>query len=250
MSVSGWAVPVSASPWQPGGAFLGVGLLAMFSAPDAALANPAAELIDVGKRPGRSTPQDMISALLVELGRVHECVVRLKGGHPYVFGRGGEEALALAEAGVACEVVPGVSSAFAAAAAAGIPVTHRGVTPAVTVVTGHRMDGQTVVDWAALACAGSTLVVLMGMAERVTIADGLIAGGLSPEVPVAIVERATRADQRVVKGRLADLPTLPASAPAAIIIGEVTQIPAAAYRVAREVAPIDVTGLPRLNVSR
>jgi uroporphyrin-III C-methyltransferase len=196
-----------------------------------ALVPAGVELIDVGKRPGRSTPQEMISSLLVQLGRVHECVVRLKGGDPYVFGRGGEEALALSEAGIACEVVPGVSSAFAAAAAAGIPVTHRVVAPAVTVVTGHRMDGQTIVDWAALAQAGSTLVVLMGMAERATIAAGLIAGGLSPDLPVAIVERATRADQRVVKGRLGELSSLHAAAPAAIVIGAVAAIEAAAYRV-------------------
>jgi uroporphyrin-III C-methyltransferase len=197
-----------------------------------ALVPTGVELIDVGKRPGRSTPQEMICALLIELGRTRDCVVRLKGGDPYVFGRGGEEALVLAEAGIPCEVVPGVSSAFAAAAAAGIPVTHRGVAPAVTVVTGHRMDGQTVVDWAALARAGSTLVVLMGMAERATIAAGLIAGGLSPDLPVAIVERATRVDQHVVKGCLRELALLLAEAPAAIVIGHVAAIHAATYLVA------------------
>jgi uroporphyrin-III C-methyltransferase len=210
-----------------------------------ALVPAGVEVIDVGKRPGRSTAQEMISALLVQLGRVHECVVRLKGGDPYVFGRGGEESLALSEAGIACEVVPGVSSAFAAAAAAGIPVTHRGVAPAVTVVTGHRMDGQTVVDWAALGRAGSTLVVLMGMAERAAIAAGLIAGGLSPDLPVAIVERATRADQRVVKGRLAELSSLHAQAPAAIVIGEVAAIEAAHYIAAREVAITNDGNPPR-----
>ena len=103
-----------------------------------ALVNPAAELIDVGKRPGRGVPQELISTLLVTLAESGRTIVRLKGGDPFVFGRGGEEAQALLDAGVPFEVVPGVTSAFAAPAAAGVPVTHRGVSAAVTVVTGHR----------------------------------------------------------------------------------------------------------------
>ncbi len=192
--------------------------------------NPHAELIDVGKRPGLPVPQENINALLVTLGRTaNRRIVRLKGGDPYLFGRGGEEAIALHEAGIECEVVPGVSSAFGAPAAVGIPVTHRGVAAAVTVVTGHRRNGEPPVDWAALAKAGSTLVVLMGMSERGSIAELLIAGGLSPETPVAIVERATRLDQLVSRGTLAELHALPGNAPATIVIGMVAAIEGASF---------------------
>ncbi len=187
------------------------------------------ECIDVGKRPGRGVPQENINALLVQLGEQYERVVRLKGGDPYVFGRGGEEACALIDAGIACEVVPAVSSAFSAPAAAGIPVTHRGVAPAVTVVTGHRKDGEAQVDWAALAKAGSTLVVLMGVAERASIAEQLMGGGLGPQTAVAVIERATRADQRVVRMRLDELAEAHVTAPATIVIGAVATIEAAPF---------------------
>ena len=129
-----------------------------------ALASPHAELIDVGKAPGHNTPQDMISALLIHLGRDGREVVRLKGGDPFVFGRGGEEALALAEAGVPFTVVPGISSSIAGPAAAGIPVTHRTVARTVTTVTGTCGNGADAPEWPALAplvTAGGTLVVLM-----------------------------------------------------------------------------------------
>jgi uroporphyrin-III C-methyltransferase len=189
-----------------------------------------AELIDVGKRPGFPVAQENINALLVALGKdASRCIVRLKGGDPYLFGRGGEEACALMEAGVACEVVPGVSSAFSAPAAAGIPVTHRGVAAAVTVVTGHRRNGEPPVDWAALANAGSTLVVLMGMAERASIAQMLIDGGLLSDTPVAIVERGTRLDQHVARGELHELKDLPGAAPAVIVIGAVAAIEVATF---------------------
>lgn len=144
-----------------------------------ALANPAAELIDVGKRPGLPVPQETISALLVQLGRSGRRVVRLKGGDPFVFGRGGEELLALAAAGVECDVVPGVSSSFAAAALAGVPVTHRGLSASVTVVTGHRQPGGEEPAWAHLAKVGGTIVVMMGVARRGHIADRLMWNGLS-----------------------------------------------------------------------
>ena len=144
-----------------------------------ALVNPAAELIDVGKRPGRGVPQELISTLLVTLAEDDRTVVRLKGGDPFVFGRGGEEAQALLDAGVPFEVVPGVTSAFAAPAAAGVPVTHRGVSAAVTVVTGHRRSGEPDVDWRSLAGVGGTIVVLMGVTQRGHIAAELIAGGLA-----------------------------------------------------------------------
>lgn len=193
------------------------------------LVNPVARLIDVGKRPGRGVAQGEINETLIDVGRTYRMVVRLKGGDPYVFGRGAEEALALKAAGIACEVVPGVSSAFAAPAAAGIPVTHRSLAPAVTVVTGHRVHGETVVDWAALGRSGSTLVVVMGMAERTAIADGLIRGGVEPHTPVAIIEQATRSMQRVIRGRLRDLANLDGRAPATIVIGAVAAIEAASY---------------------
>jgi uroporphyrin-III C-methyltransferase len=188
-----------------------------------------ARLIDVGKRPGARIEQASINSTLIDLSSQYACIVRLKGGDPYVFGRGGEEAQALLAVGAEVEVVPGVSSAFAAAAAVGIPVTHRGVSPAVTVVTGHRRDGEVEVDWVSLAKAGSTLVVLMGVAERESIAVGLLAGGLSPDLPVAIVERATRPDQTVVRGRLGDLSRLPANPPAVIVIGAVAALDTACY---------------------
>ncbi|HUV19955.1 MAG TPA: uroporphyrinogen-III C-methyltransferase, partial [Ilumatobacteraceae bacterium] len=163
----------------------------------------SAERIDVGKRPGRSTPQEMISALLVELGRQGRRVVRLKGGDPFVFGRGGEEAAALADAGVPFEVVPGITSSVAAPAAAGIPVTHRGVSAAFTVVTGHRRAGEPDVDWRSLAKVGGTVVVLMGVSQRATIAAELIAGGLAATTPVAVVESATTEAQVVGRWTLA-----------------------------------------------
>ena len=129
------------------------------------------ERIDVGKRPGRPVPQELINDLLVQLAQRHRCVVRLKGGDPFLFGRGGEEALALQAAGVAFEVVPGITSAIAAPAAAGVPVTQRGMSASVTIVTGHRRFGdEDETDWEALARVGGTIVVLMGVAERGAIA--------------------------------------------------------------------------------
>ena len=163
------------------------------------LVPPTAELIDVGKRPGRPVPQELISTLLVELARAGRRVVRLKGGDPFVFGRGGEEAQALLDAGIPFEVVPGITSAVAAPAAAGIPVTHRGVAAAFTVVTGHRRAGEPDVDWRSLARVGGTVVVLMGVAQRGAIAAELMAGGLDPATPVAAVRSATTAGQVVTR---------------------------------------------------
>ncbi len=177
------------------------------------------ELIDVGKRPGRPVPQEMITALLVELGRQGRRVVRLKGGDPFVFGRGGEEALGLAEAGIDVEVVPGISSPFAAPAAAGIPVTHRGVSAAVTVATGHRRAGEHDVDWRSLARVGGTIVILMGVAHRGHIADELMAGGLAGDTPAAAVRSATTDDEEIWRGSLADLASAPIRSPATIVIG-------------------------------
>jgi uroporphyrin-III C-methyltransferase len=189
-----------------------------------ALVPPDAEVIDVGKRPGRPVPQELISTLLVELARDGRRVVRLKGGDPYVFGRGGEEAQALLDAGIPFEVVPGITSAVAAPAAAGVPITHRGVAAAFTVVTGHRRAGEPDVDWRSLARVGGTVVVLMGVAQRATIAAELIAGGLDPSTPVAAVRSATTPDEVVARCRLGELATTAIEAPAVIVIGAVAAL--------------------------
>ena len=179
------------------------------------------ELIDVGKRPGESLKQARINSVLIDLARTGKRVVRLKGGDPFVFGRGGEEAIALAEAGFSCEIVPGISSAIAAPEVAGIPVTHRGVSPAFTVVTGHRRNGETEVNWASLAQVGGTIVVLMGVSERAAIAAGLLAGGLSPSTPVAAIRSATGPNQEVIRGTLGQLVDLPLRSPSVMVIGAV-----------------------------
>jgi uroporphyrin-III C-methyltransferase len=187
------------------------------------LAPAGAERIDVGKVPGSSERQTEINALLVHHGAAGRRVVRLKGGDPFVFGRGGEEAEALRAAGVDYEVVPGVSSAFAAPAAAGIPVTHRGMATSVSVVTARVGDAtpDDGIDWAALARIGGTVVVLMGMSERKRIADGLIAGGLGPDTPIAVVHWGTTPLQQVARSTLRGLPSIDLPAPAAIVIGPV-----------------------------
>ncbi|HWW45944.1 MAG TPA: uroporphyrinogen-III C-methyltransferase [Acidimicrobiia bacterium] len=191
------------------------------------LAPPEAERISVGKAPGRAeASQDEINALLVTHAQAGRRVVRLKGGDPFVFGRGGEEAEALRAAGVAFEVVPGVTSALAAPAYAGIPVTHRGLARAVTIVTGHEDPTQEVagVDWAALARAGGTLVILMGASRIDAIAAALRAGGLPGDTPVAAVQRGTRPDQATLRATLATIGDAAPAAPAAIVVGPVAAL--------------------------
>lgn len=183
-----------------------------------------AELIDVGKRCAGSWTQQSINCLLVNLGRRHDCVVRLKGGDPFLFGRAAEEVAALERAGIAYEVVPGISSALAAPASANISVTQRGVAPCVTVVTGHREAGASPVDWHALANTGGTLVVLMGVEQRASIAEALQEGGLSPTTPVAVLEAATRPEARTQRTDLANLAALEVNPPATIVIGEVAAV--------------------------
>ena len=183
-----------------------------------------AERVYAGKAPGRNEmEQSEINALLVVRGSAGHTVVRLKGGDPFVFGRGGEEAEALAAAAVPFEVVPGVTSAIGAPAYAGIPVTHRGVSTHFTVVTGHEdpAKGQQDVDWDALAKSGGTLVILMGAGRAGDIADRLVAGGLSRNTPVAAVRDGTRADQQTVRATLATIADAGVRAPAAIVVGEV-----------------------------
>ena len=187
------------------------------------LAPPWAERIDVGKTPGAASPsQDEINNILIDRGHRFERVVRLKGGDPFVFGRGAEEASALRAAGLATEVVPGVTSAVAAPAAAGIPVTLRGVSSGFTVVTAHQdpSSGRWL-DWDALAQAGTTLVILMGAARATEIADRLRAGGMADDTPVAVISAATTRRQRVDRTDLAGLRHLRVASPATIVVGAV-----------------------------
>jgi uroporphyrinogen III methyltransferase/synthase len=191
------------------------------------LAPAAAERVDVGKAPGRAAmTQEEINALLVERGTQGLRVVRLKGGDPFVFGRGGEEAEALRAAGVPFEVVPGVTSAVAAPAYAGIPVTHRGLSTHFTVVTGHEdpAKGETATDWAALARAGGTLVILMGVGRLAEITSALIAGGRPPSTPVAAVQWGTRAEQHTIRATLATIADAGVASPSAIVVGEVAAL--------------------------
>jgi len=191
-----------------------------------ALAGPHAELVSVAKSRARHTlPQDQINALLVREALSGRDVVRLKGGDPFVFGRGGEEAEACRSAGVPVEVVPGVTSALGAAAAAQIPLTHRDGASIVSFVAG-QCKGLTEQDWAGLAGKGRTLVIYMGVKTAPQIAEKLMADGLAPDVPLAVVENAARASMRVLRGPLAALPELVererVKSPALIIIGDVT----------------------------
>src|SRR5579859_244665 len=186
------------------------------------LAPEGAERVAVGKSPGGPVDQEAINALLVERGRAGQTVVRLKGGDPFVLGRGGEEAMALAAAAVDFEVVPGITSAVAAPAYAGVPVTHRGLSTSFTVVTGHSRHAiDTETNWAALAAAGGTVVILMGVAHRALIAERLIAGGLAADTPVAAVHWGTRPEQSTVRTTLAGLGEVPLEPPATIVVGAV-----------------------------
>ncbi len=188
-----------------------------------------AELIDVGKQPNRHTmPQTEINALLIKKARAGNIVVRLKGGDPFVFGRGGEEAVALAKAGLPFEIVPGVTSAIAAPAYAGIPVTHRKMACSVAFATGHRADfiEDPTCDWRRLANSTDTLVFLMGVHNLSRIVEQLTTHGRSSDTPVALVEQATLTNQKTVVGTLANIVELAAEVrpPAAIIIGEVVRL--------------------------
>lgn len=189
------------------------------------LAPPWAEVIDVGKRGGQpSWRQDDITALLIDRGASRRSVVRLKGGDPFVFGRGGEEALALRASGLDVEVVPGVSSALAAPAAAGVPVTHRGAASGVSIVTAHQDAGSVPLDWGALVRSGTTLVILMGARRAREIADQLVTAGLSPSTPVAVVTDASRPDEHTRRIPLGRLGRSPVAAPSVIVVGAVAAL--------------------------
>jgi uroporphyrin-III C-methyltransferase len=191
-----------------------------------ALAPAEAELVSVAKSRARHTlPQDAINALLVREARSGRDVVRLKGGDPFVFARGGEEAEACRAAGVPVEVVPGISAANGAAAAAQIALTHREASSVVSFVAG-QCKGLAEQDWAGLAGKGRTLVIYMGVKTAPQIAEKLMADGLSPDMPLAVIENACRPRMRVLRGPLAALPDLVVrervKSPALIVIGEVT----------------------------
>ena len=194
-------------------------------------AKPEAELIYVGKKPGDpSMPQEDINALLVELGRAGKTVVRLKGGDPYVFGRGGEEAMALIESGLPFEVVPGVTSGIAAPAYAGIPVTHRGVSASVVLVTGHEdpTKDRSDVDWNRIANGADTLVLYMGIGRLREISAELISAGRNPDTPVAVIRWGTVPEQRTVTGTLEDIADRVVEAdlkpPAITVVGSVVSL--------------------------
>ncbi|MGA4866539.1 uroporphyrinogen-III C-methyltransferase [Streptomyces lavendulocolor] len=189
---------------------------------------PHVEVIDAAKIPyGRFMAQEAINNALIEHAKAGKSVVRLKGGDPFVFGRGMEEAQALAEAGIACTVVPGISSSISVPGAAGIPVTHRGVAHEFTVVSGHVApdDPRSLVDWASLAKLTGTLVVLMGVDKIGAIAEALMAHGKAPDTPLALVQEGTTSSQRRVDATLATVAERVATEdvrpPAVIVIGPV-----------------------------
>jgi uroporphyrin-III C-methyltransferase/precorrin-2 dehydrogenase/sirohydrochlorin ferrochelatase len=185
------------------------------------------EVIDVGKSPrGPAARQEDIIALMIERARAGQRVVRLKGGDPFIFGRGGEELLGCAEAGVDCSVVPGISSAIAVPGLAGIPLTHRGLAQEFTVASGHLPPGdpRSTVDWARLGANDSTVVLLMAVPTLPSIADALLAGGRRPETPVACIQQGGTPTQRVLVSSLEKVAKEAAefalAAPAVIVIGE------------------------------
>ena len=236
----GHAWLAGAGPGSPG--CLTLEVVAALAAADAvvydALVDPAAlraaagaELHFVGKRSGQaSAKQGEINALLVALARAGKRVLRLKGGDPNIFGRGGDEALALARAGVPFRVLPGVTSGFAALAAARIPATRRGVSRALILATGHATDeaGGDPLDWAALARTGQPIVIYMGLGALAEIAAALVAGGLAPATPAAVIASATWPGERIV---VADLATIAARVaeegvrpPAVVVVGRIVAL--------------------------
>ena len=186
-----------------------------------------ADLIDVGKRMGREyKTQDIINDLIIETAGKYEKVVRLKGGDPFVFGRGGEEAIALDEAGIDYEVIPGVTSAVSVPEHAGIPVTHRKEARSFTVITGHTAAGSEI-DYSTYAGIDGTLVFLMGLNNIPNIRDGLIRGGMDPKMPAAVISSGFAINEKTVRGTLSDIEEKVKEAglvsPAIIVVGKVTE---------------------------
>jgi uroporphyrin-III C-methyltransferase len=199
-------------------------------------ATPQVRVIEVGKRGGcRSTPQAFIQRLMLQEAQAGRTVVRLKGGDPCLFGRGGEEAAFLRAHGIAVEVIPGITSGLAAATAAGFSVTHRDASPGVIFVTGHEKDdAHERIDWYALAASGLTLVIYMGVANCARIVERLRAGGLAAATPAAAIQHATLPHQRTACTTLGELPLALAregiGSPAILVIGEVARDALAAQR--------------------
>ena len=197
---------------------------ALVSPEIAALIPPHIQVLNTGKRAGaHAMPQDEINALLIAQARQGKRVVRLKGGDPFVFGRGGEEASELAAAGIPVEVVPGISSAIAGPAYAGIPVTHRACATSLTIVTAHEAEASTGIAWPALAKSNGTLVFLMGLANLPVVVRKLTEHGLDPNTPAAVISKATTPRQQSVTATLATIEKAAAGleAPAVIVVGEV-----------------------------
>ena len=194
-------------------------------------ARPDAEMIYVGKASSRhALPQDDINQLLVEMARPGKIVARLKGGDPFVFGRGGEEAQYVRQHGIRFEVVPGITSAVAVPAYAGIPVTHRDATSSFAVITGHEKPGKQVssIQWDKIATGIGTLVFLMGVENLESIVSNLLQAGREPDTPVALIRRGTFPDQEVVSGTLYDILAQAKQAelqpPAIIVVGETVRL--------------------------
>lgn len=210
-------------------------------------ARATARVIEVGKRGGcaaTSTPQDFIERLMLAEAQAGRHVVRLKGGDPCMFGRGGEERAILRAHGIAVDVVPGISSGLAAPTSIGVPLTHRAWSQGAIFVTGHGKDAGTEPNWPALAQSGLTLVIYMGVARCEAIQAGLLAGGAAPATPVAVVQSATRTDQRQLLTTLGELPAdLRASglgSPSIIVVGEVVRC-ADAWQSSSSVQPRSAT---------
>ncbi len=207
-----------------------------------ALGRPGVRILRVGKRGGmRSTPQDFIHRAMARYARLGLKVVRVKGGDPFVFGRGGEEQAYLEALGMEVEVVPGLTAGLTAAAAAGIPVTHRAYTHGVTLVTGTAGDGCGEPDWAALAKGGTTLVIYMGLNRVLNISARLIAGGLTPDTPAAAIASGTLPGQRHIRTTLAELPVRVQAgglaSPAIIVVGAVAALALPETRALAEAQP-------------
>lgn len=193
------------------------------------LASEKAEKIYAGKQRGNHTlPQDELNLLLVKLAQTGRSIVRLKGGDPYIFGRGGEEAQTLAAHGVPFEVVPGITAAAGVASYAGIPLTHRDFSHACVFVTGHLRDGSMNLDWQALARPDQTVVIYMGLGGLSVVCEQLIHHGLAPDWPAAIIQQGTTRRQKTVCGTLATLPALAVEAklqaPTLILVGRVVTL--------------------------
>lgn len=235
----GWVWLVGAGPGDP--ALLTVGALHALQTADTvvhdalvdyrvlALARPGAELIHAGKRGGKPSPkQPNISARLVSLARAGRKVLRLKGGDPFLFGRGGEEALALVAADIPFRIIPGITAAVGGLAYAGIPMTHRATATAVTFVTGHNLSGQVPddLDWHALANGAQVLIFYMALKHIEEIVQRLLAGGCPPEHPAALISHATTERQMIVETTLSGAPQAAdgLSPPALLVVGEVVRL--------------------------